>query len=57
MRPRSREKSVRVRLFPGELVWFHQLARQQELTLSELVRQSLAAEAVRLGVEQPATTA
>lgn len=54
----NRDTAFVVRISRPELAWFHRVAQAQGLTLSELMRQSVAMEGARLGVAPvPATTA
>ena len=45
---------VTVRATPEERAWFLNVASAQQITLAELVRQSIAVEGARLGVPAPA---
>ncbi|MCP9905550.1 hypothetical protein KBY85_15610 [Cyanobium sp. BA5m-10] len=45
---------VTVRATPEERAWFLHVASAQQITLSDLVRQSIAIEGARLGIPAPA---
>ena len=49
----ARDATLKLRLSSHELGWFHAIARDRGLTLSELVRLSLATEGARLEVPAP----
>jgi hypothetical protein len=53
----TRDATLNLRLSSHELDWFRAIAREQETTLSELIRLSLATEGARLGVPVPAIPA
>lgn len=58
MESNARGRYLKLRIHPSELAWFQAVAKAQDLTLSELVRQSIALEGARLGVDPvPAATA
>lgn len=53
----QRDTMLALRVSRPELAWFHRVAEAQGIPLSELVRQTLAIEAARLGVSPvPVTT-
>ena len=54
MIPTKRNVQVTVRATPEERAWFLNVASAQQITLSDLVRQSIAVEGARLGVPAPA---
>lgn len=51
IRSRIRPTWLNIRVSPGEREFFHRIAAANGSTLTELVRLSLMAEGVRLGVE------
>ena len=53
-RTKARSVQVTVRATPEERAWFLNVASAQQITLAELVRQSIAVEGARLGVPAPA---
>lgn len=55
-RTKARNVQVTVRTTAEERAWFLDVAAAQEITLAELIRQSIAVEAVRLGVPAPAAS-
>ena len=55
MKPtKARNVQVTVRTTPEELAWFLEVASAQQITLAELIRNSIALEGARLGVPAPA---
>ena len=51
---RDRDTLLTVKVASSERTWFHEIAAAKGITLSELVRQSIAVEGARLGVPAPA---
>ena len=51
---RDRDTLLTVKVASSERTWFHEIAAAQGITLSELVRQSIAVVGARLGVPAPA---
>jgi hypothetical protein len=49
----GREIWIQIRTTESERAWFHQIARSNQMTLSELVRHSLALEGSRAGIAAP----
>ena len=55
MKPtKARNVQVTVRTTPEERAWFLDVASAQQITLAELIRNSIALEGARLGVPAPA---
>ena len=55
MKPtKARNVQVTVRTTPEERAWFLEVASAQQITLAELIRNSIALEGARLGVPAPA---
>ena len=55
-RTKVRNVQLTVRTTAEERAWFLDVAAAQGLTLAELIRQSIAVEAARLGVPTPAAS-
>ena len=51
---KARNVKVTVRTTPEERAWFLEVASAQQITLAELIRNSIALEGARLGVPAPA---
>lgn len=54
MKTPSRDVLLTVKVTAGERDWFHRVAQARGITLSDLVRQSVATEGSLLGVPSPA---
>lgn len=52
----SRDVLLTVKVSAGERDWFHRVAQAKGITLSALVRQSVASQGSRLGVPAPAAS-
>ena len=50
---KARNVQVTVRTTPEERAWFLDVASAQQITLAELIRNSIALEGARLGVPVP----
>jgi hypothetical protein len=53
MSPSSRDVLLTVKVSAGERDWFHRVAQAKGITLSALVRQSVARQGSRLGLPAP----
>ena len=51
---KARNVQVTVRTTPEERAWFLEVASASQITLAELIRNSIAIEGARLGVPAPA---